>query len=517
MHTKIISTTVTNTVVLGAGNYGTHLTITSSGAVEPTADAATAISAPESLVNVHILNEGTIIGAYGTFGGTGIDLACSGAIVNTGSITGGAGAYKYNGNGYGGSGGIGVDLHKANELLNKGIIQGGSGGGGRYDGGNGGTGVVLAAPGHMSNTGTITGGYGGFQLGYNGNRGGAGGGGVMLSDGANLNNNGTITGGQGGSSFFYTAGAGGAGVDISVGATLTNHGSITGGRGDYGGRGSASQGGDGVFLNGGELIAMSGIISGGTHGGTGDRRPADAVKFGSKAATLVVYAKAQFDGKLDANSSAADTLVLAGTAPGTLSGFGTRIQGFTTIGEDAGAHWTLDGAISGSGALSIGTGATLHLDGAIGIASIVFGAGGQETLKLDQPTQVTSAFTGFGTGDVIDLAGVKATSLNYDAGTLTLLDANNLPVDTLIFAGTYMQSDFALQAEGSGTELLFVGNEASHFVGHLPDFLPPEFRWTQFGDGVENVAHLRFAFANRPPIPGASDFMPHVWHPGPFI
>jgi hypothetical protein len=42
MHVKSISGTVTTTVVLDEGNYGSKLTITSTGAVLPTAYGATA-------------------------------------------------------------------------------------------------------------------------------------------------------------------------------------------------------------------------------------------------------------------------------------------------------------------------------------------------------------------------------------------------------------------------------------------------------------------------------------------
>ncbi len=54
-----------------------------------------------------------------------------------------------------------------------------------------------------------------------------------------------------------------------------------------------------------------------------------------------------------ANSAAPDTLELAGLAVGTLSGFGTLVAGFSTITKDAHARWTLTGAISGAGTVTV--------------------------------------------------------------------------------------------------------------------------------------------------------------------
>jgi hypothetical protein len=171
-----------------------------------------------------------------------------------------------------------------------------------------------------------------------------------------------------------------------------------------------------------------------------------------------------FTGYIVANSN--DTLVLGGTEAGTLSGFGTSVTGFETITENSSADWTLNGSIEGAGTLTVGSGGTLSLDGAVSIATILFATGGQETLTLGTPTAVTSTFAGFGTGDQIDLIGLQATLLKYANGTLTLLNANHTVIDTLTFSGDYTKADFALQADGNNTELLYAGAPA-----HLPDFL----------------------------------------------
>ena len=251
---------------------------------------------------------------------------------------------------------------------------------------------------------------------------------------------------------------------------LTNTGLIQGGRGGAGlagtnpnsGTAIGGTGGAGVYLNGGTLV-MAGTIAGGL-GGASMANPGamgDAVQFGTPAGTLVVDPGATFQGAIVANANVDDTLVLAGTASGTLTGFGTSITGFTTITEDAQAHWTLGGAISGGGALDIGAGAVLTLDGAVNIASIAFAAG-SETLHLALPGQVTSVFDGFAAGDVIDLETLTATSLRYGHGTLTLFDGR-AQVDTLHFAGALTSSDFGVVSDGhGGTDVVF---ETSPFGG----------------------------------------------------
>jgi hypothetical protein len=100
----------------------------------------------------------------------------------------------------------------------------------------------------------------------------------------------------------------------------------------------------------------------------------------------------------------------------------------------------------------------------------VFGAGGDETLRLETPGQFTSVISGFSTGDIIELPSLDATSLSYSKGTLTLFDARQNVVGTLTFAGKYSKSDFALQPYGKGgSEVVFAGSENT--ATPPPDFL----------------------------------------------
>ena len=156
----------------------------------------------------------------------------------------------------------------------------------------------------------------------------------------------------------------------------------------------------------------------------------------------------------------------------------------------------------------------MRLDGAVSIAAIAFGGSGHETLKLDFPTQVTSVFSGFGTGDAIDLAKIAATSLTYSAGTLTLFDANHSAVDTLAFTGTYHKADFNLVEQGGGTELQYIG-KAVAAGAHLPDFLPHGLAPHSFDGAIENALRDSMFAGGRLLLSGIEEALLHAWHTAP--
>jgi hypothetical protein len=405
-----------------------------------------------------LVNQGLIAGggseSYGTkHGGDGVNFSAAAHLSNSGTIEGGSGL------------GNGVDLARGGTLNNAGTIIGGYGtdppvGGG---GGAGGVGVIFGGSGILANAGAITGGTGSYLAGH-------GGGGVEMTGPGELLNHGRITGGDGniGQTQQYRA-VGGAGVILAGGATLQNTGTITGGSIlVYGGHDSGN-GGAGVDIDGGTLIT-SGTIAGGAPGASGGTQ-GDAVQFGRAAGTLQVAPSAIFNGDISANAAVNDVLVLAGSAAGTLAGFGTSITGFTTIVENAHANWTLSGTIAnpahGQGAITLDTNTSLTLTGTVQIAAIAFGA--DDLLKLDTPAAVTSVLSGFGTGDTIDLSGLQAGSLSYAGGTLTLYGPGEHVVDTLAFAGSYTTGDFGLHPDGAGgTDIAYTGQDQSqHGNGDL--------------------------------------------------
>jgi hypothetical protein len=272
-------------------------------------------------------------------------------------------------------------------------------------------------------------------------------------------NRGNIFGGQGGGSYYHSGGLGGAGVVLGRTGTLRNTGDIKGGHGGYVDLGYGGNGGAGMVVNGGTLVT-SGTIVGGAVGRDDDSNTpsaGDAVQFGPAVGTLVVNPGAVFNGDIAADPAVNDTLEVAGKANGTLSGLGSTVTGFTTITEDASAHWTFSGSISGKGTLDIGTKAQLTLHGTVSIASIAFAAPGAGTLTLETAKAVTSIFSRFGPGDIIDLPTIQANALTFQQNALTLLNSNNQVVDTLLFANGLTQQDFGLAAAGTGTEILYAG------------------------------------------------------------
>ena len=154
------------------------------------------------------------------------------------------------------------------------------------------------------------------------------------------------------------AGAGGIGVFLGADSSLTNSFTIIGGAGGIG-EANAGAGGNAVDIEGGTLTNPGTLIGGvaGNQGGS-PGTPGDAVLFGN-GGTLIVDPGAAFTGD---TAGTADTLVLAGVAPGTLAGFGSTVTGIGRIEENAGGNRTLQGAIAGPGAIHMGPGASLTLE-----------------------------------------------------------------------------------------------------------------------------------------------------------
>ena len=418
-----------------------------------------------------ISNSGNILGGVGAYpGGAALSLT-GGVLNNTGHIQGGSGGVSDH---YQASpAGAGV-IADGTTIANGGTIYGGSADGSSY----GGAGVVLSGAGRLTNNGTISG--GGAQYSVYGSRMAGAGVGVSLAPGARGSSTGLIQGGSSGSDEGRFALAGGAGLSLGAGSTFNNTGIIAGGAGSYGAN-YAGSGGDGADINGATLTT-SGTIAAGSGGASPGQpgAPGDAVSFGSAAGTLIIDPGAVFEGNIVGSNAADDTIVLAGSASGTLAGFGTAITDITTIKENAGGTWTLQGSIGGQGSIEIGKDASLTLTGgAVTIPSVVFANGGDETLVLGSPAGFTATLSGFGSGDQIDLVGVKANALNYANGTLTLFGAGHSTVATLTFTGNYSTADFTLEEQHGTAELFYAGSPALHVQDFLPSGVVPNTRLIQ--------------------------------------
>lgn len=464
-------------VVLSGGG-----TLLNSGLITAGMPRADAVHFSES---GFLRNTGTIEGGIGS--GFGAVFEAAAIVNNAARIEGGAGQAGQGDASPGGEGGTAVLVRGDAIMANSAALQGGAGGtaGTLGIGGAGGIGLVLGSTGRIANTGTIAGGASGLGGVF-----GTGGNAIQFQGSDQLTNFGTVAGGAGlaDSGAPADTGLGGAGIYILQNSSVFNHALITGGTSGYGGYGIRSVstnstlinsgtieggagdtgGGIGVYLNGGTLVS-AGTIAGGM-GADGVR--ADAVKFGQYAATLDIAPNAVFEGDIAGNSQAGDTIELSGHGSGTLSGLGTTVLGITNVFEDTGAHWTLNGSLSGTGTLDIGAGARLTLNGAVSMSRLVFDASGFATLTLDAPSLVTSKIAGFGAGDTINLQGLAAHSFSFHNDILSLFNAGGALIDTLDFAAGPTRADFHLQITQQGTRITYAGPTSDTLI-HLPDWHMP--------------------------------------------
>jgi hypothetical protein len=110
---------------------------------------------------------------------------------------------------------------------------------------------------------------------------------------------------------------------------------------------------------------------------------------------------------------------------GYLFGYGAvsgAVSGGVHVTADGGAL-QVQGSLAGDeGNFTIDGGASLELSGG-GVAPVVFD-GGSATFKLDAPAAFTGAIDNVVVGDVIDLAGIVASSATYNGSTLTINETN---------------------------------------------------------------------------------------------
>jgi len=131
-----------------------------------------------------------------------------------------------------------------------------------------------------------------------------------------------------------------------------------------------------------------------------------------------------------------------------------------------GGNVTILGDATGAGTATISGTATLEF-GSISTENTVFDFGAAGTLKLDQSAGFTGVVSGFGAGDVIDLADIgfgSGTTLAYAAnaantgGALSISDGLHNAV--IQFAGHYTTADFLAAADHDHGTLLHVTTKA---------------------------------------------------------
>jgi hypothetical protein len=495
---------------------------------------------------------------FGGSGGAAILATAGAAILNSGTVTGGGGQSAID---FGGLGGAGVQL-SASSLTNTGTITGGMGGGANYfPSANGAAAVIMAVNSVLDNQGLIAGGAGGVGKYDTGD----GGDGVDISGGT-LINSGTITGGYGlgmGNAVDFGSTAGTLVIDpgavfngevaANLNAVLVLDGStsatLTSLGGEYLGFGmvEVAAGANWALRGTNILSAVESLQAAGTLRISGTLTDAGTMSVTgtladpgtlSVSGTLVDTGAAALAGVMNTgtdgsillagltlngghlNETQGGTLVVGNNTDGSAAGTLTiqaaaTIIGDGTISADAlsvagalvalGGTLTLHASVSGSGTATIAAGATLLANGTLGVARVDFASGG-DTLVLGKPADVTSTLSGFGTGDVVDLEKLIATTLTYAGGTLTLLDGAQV-VDTVSLAGHYKAADFTLQSDGNkGTDILYAGPPATEFgaVGvqdlGLAGLLPDEglIPYAHAGEAAVPAWLWGEAFAHKP-------------------
>jgi fibronectin-binding autotransporter adhesin len=283
--------------------------------------------------------------------------------------------------------------------------------------------------------------------------------------------------------FGTIASAGGGysgGVYLGSGGTVTNAGTITG---YYNGVGIA--GATGALVNYGRIAAIGAYGLGVYLGGDGSTlvnagrivgAGGAAVYVAGSYSTLTVAPGAVFAGRVAASGSY-DTLELAaGARAGTLSGLGTKFDGFYALGVDPGAVWQLSGSApdmsvvndgtimangralglgpvtsdpGASGAVEVGEGGAVDFFDADGPRDRAVFTDASGTMRLFRPLAFLGRIFGFRPGDTIDLAQRAADEIGFADHRLIVAE-NGATMADLRFAGPHRSSDFALSPDGQG-------------------------------------------------------------------
>jgi probable HAF family extracellular repeat protein len=156
------------------------------------------------------------------------------------------------------------------------------------------------------------------------------------------------------------------------------------------------------------------------------------------------------------------TFTLDGGLLETVNGGSLLIDGSlnnsgTVLASDG--YVAIDGAsVSGAGTYVVTGGGIMNLQSAVNPSVSFIGVG---TLELEN-SSYAGTVNGFSVGDTLDLAAVsfvpgdKAVWVqNASSGTLDIETSSGTVLESVELAGTYTASDFALEAAGSGTDVVF--------------------------------------------------------------
>jgi fibronectin-binding autotransporter adhesin len=217
----------------------------------------------------------------------------------------------------------------------------------------------------------------------------------------------------------------------------------------------------------------------------------DAVVGGSSGTGQMIVGQGTDDGALFATNGTLDVgahgqVTLGGThatlraanvdvaAGGSISGAGTvsglgggnKTVALTDIDNDGtitavGGNLLLYGSVEGTGTLGVGNNATLTLQAAVEAGQTLTFAHNSKAV-LNDVRAFHGTITGFGSDDVLDIAGVQATNPSYGNGVLTL----DTPFGQIFLniAGQYARNSFSVHSDGLGGTFVSGGYGDVHIM-----------------------------------------------------
>jgi fibronectin-binding autotransporter adhesin len=207
--------------------------------------------------------------------------------------------------------------------------------------------------------------------------------------------------------------------------------------------------GKGLLIGGTDALTITGAATQSGAITIGDATASAASVIIAKGATWTITgADGMAEGTATTSSLTVAGTLIASQASGTAAiKVATTDSG--TIEAQAG---TLDFAntVSGSGSLTIASGAVLEVDlAAARELTVTFGAG-TATLALKTPTTFASTIAGYAVGDTIDLLKIGASGASINSKDQLIIVAGTVTVATLKLTGTYSGATFALGSDGHG-------------------------------------------------------------------
>jgi T5SS/PEP-CTERM-associated repeat protein len=434
--------TLSNALVIGqtAGSTGTVLNLE-----QITANGAVVVGA----------------GGTGTLDLLGVAASVLGDAADIGQLAGGQGSVVVNGGEWMTSGQLTVGDAGIGSLLIDGMDNGttgqatafnatigsraGSQGSVTLDGGE----LLVANAGATSSTLAVGAGGTGILEIENGSEVAVGAAQATIADTTNVTNTGLLTVGG-------TAGGSGR-IDIGwYGMLLVFGNAAVGGAAGAGAVtvGESADDGASFAMTGALSIGATGLV---TLGGANDTVRASAIDIAPGG--LVLGA-----GTISGDAGGNDTVMLA------------DIDNEGAIAA-AGGNLLLYGSVIGSGTLSVATGATLTAQAAVG-AGQTLAFNPNAWAVLNDARAFAGTITGFSPGDVLDIAGIDATSASFYDGVLTL--GTPLGAIRLLVAGNYASNGFAVQDDGLG------GTNVTGGIGdvHMTTFDGLHYDFQALGDFV---------------------------------